>query len=93
MSQTRLADLDWKPLLKRRFHPSPSAWEDQVLYFLLPDRFSDGTERAYLDIRGRRTTGGTTDPFNRARDLGNAIQTPSDAQTCERRAGPSWAGH
>jgi glycosidase len=91
MSQTRLADLDWKPLLKRRFHPSPSAWEDQVLYFLLPDRFSDGTERAYLDIRGRRTTGGTTDLFNRARDLGNAIQTSADAQTW-REAGGAFVG-
>jgi glycosidase len=25
-------------------HPSPLSWRDQVLYFLLPDRFSDGNE-------------------------------------------------
>src|SRR4051794_32191018 len=25
-------------------HPSPQDWADQVLYFLLPDRFSDGLE-------------------------------------------------
>jgi glycosidase len=25
-------------------HPSPADWADQVLYFLLPDRFSDGQE-------------------------------------------------
>jgi len=25
-------------------HPSPTDWRDQVLYFLLPDRFSDGGE-------------------------------------------------
>ena len=25
-------------------HPSPDDWADQVLYFLLPDRFSDGNE-------------------------------------------------
>lgn len=25
-------------------HPSPADWRDQVLYFLLPDRFSDGLE-------------------------------------------------
>ena len=25
-------------------HPSPDDWSDQVLYFLLPDRFSDGKE-------------------------------------------------
>ncbi|MFN2254360.1 MAG: alpha-amylase family glycosyl hydrolase [Candidatus Promineifilaceae bacterium] len=27
-------------------HPSPFNWRDQVLYFLLPDRFSDGGEAA-----------------------------------------------
>jgi glycosidase len=27
-----------------KVHPSPIAWRDQVLYFLLPDRFSDGKE-------------------------------------------------
>jgi hypothetical protein len=33
-------------LLPRRekYHPSPSDWRDEVLYFLLPDRFSDGQE-------------------------------------------------
>lgn len=32
-------------------HPSPSDWRDEVLYFLLPDRFSDGREhtRPLLD--------------------------------------------
>jgi hypothetical protein len=24
------------------YHPSPVDWRDEVLYFLLPDRFSDG---------------------------------------------------
>jgi glycosidase len=33
------------------FHPSPADWRDEVLYFLLPDRFSDGQEhtRPLLD--------------------------------------------
>jgi glycosidase len=33
------------------FHPSPQDWRDEVLYFLLPDRFSDGQEhgRPLLD--------------------------------------------
>ena len=26
------------------YHPSPADWRDEVLYFLLPDRFSDGRE-------------------------------------------------
>src|SRR5690349_73123 len=25
-------------------HPSPENWDSQILYFLLPDRFSDGRE-------------------------------------------------
>jgi len=37
------------------YHPSPSDWRDQVIYFLLPDRFSDGQEgtRPALDVAQR----------------------------------------
>ena len=91
MNPTRLADLDWKPLLRQRFHPSPSAWEDQVLYFLLPDRFSDDKERDYLDDAGRRVATGTTGLLDRGRDVGNAIQTPAEAQTW-REAGGAFVG-
>lgn len=38
----KLASADLKP--RGSVHPSPSDWRDQVLYFLLPDRFSDGQE-------------------------------------------------
>jgi glycosidase len=31
---------------RERFFPSPADWRDEVLYFLLPDRFSDGGEAA-----------------------------------------------
>jgi glycosidase len=36
---------------RERYHPSPSDWRDEILYFLLPDRFSDGREdtRPLLD--------------------------------------------
>lgn len=36
---------------RQKFHPSPADWRDEVLYFLLPDRFSDGDEstRPLLD--------------------------------------------
>ena len=40
-----LLDLDFASLTRRTFTPSPAAWEDQVLYFLLLDRFSDGNEK------------------------------------------------
>ncbi len=38
----RLADANSKP--RGRVFPSPMDWRDQVLYFLLPDRFSDARE-------------------------------------------------
>ncbi len=47
-----------------RGHPSPADWHDEVIYFLLPDRFSDGGEagRPLLDRRNldlaRRRPGG-----------------------------------
>ena len=91
MVEKRLADLDWKPLLGRSFHPSPLAWEDQMLYFLLPDRFSDGKERDYQDIAGNAVTSGTTPLFNRNKDFENAIQTATDAQKW-RDAGGVWVG-
>lgn len=40
------------PLSRKDYYPSPeNGWQDQVLYFLLPDRFSDGNEmyRQLLD--------------------------------------------
>lgn len=42
---------------RQRFHTSPGDWRDEVLYFLLVDRFSDGKEssRPLLD-RSRRSS-------------------------------------
>lgn len=42
MSPRSLRSIDLIP--KGPVHPSPADWRDQVLYFLLPDRFSDGKE-------------------------------------------------
>jgi glycosidase len=39
---TTLRDASLLP--RGRVFPSPTAWRDQILYFLLPDRFSDGGE-------------------------------------------------
>ena len=39
---TALSDISLTP--RGDVYPSPSMWRDQVLYFLLPDRFSDGNE-------------------------------------------------
>lgn len=40
---------------RQPYHPSPADWRDEVLYFLLVDRFSDGQEgtRPLLDRRNR----------------------------------------
>ncbi len=48
---TTLLSADLQP--RGRVYPSPRDWRDQVLYFLLPDRFSDGQEelRPLFDYR------------------------------------------
>src|SRR5262245_16294708 len=54
LSQNRPASVRGVDLPRReRYHPSPADWRDEALYFLLPDRFSDGQEqsRPLLDRR------------------------------------------
>jgi len=46
LSQNRPASVRGIDLPRReRFYPSPADWRDETLYFLLPDRFSDGQEQ------------------------------------------------
>jgi hypothetical protein len=40
-----LLEIDFASLKRRTFTPSPAAWGDQVLYFLLLDRFPDGNRQ------------------------------------------------
>jgi len=82
MSQS-LGTINLKQLTQRRYTPSPSAWEDQVLYFLLADRFSDNSEAGF-DPAG-------TIPMYISSDNGNAIRTPADALAW-RSAGQGWTG-
>lgn len=67
MSVNQLAQLNLAaiPHPASGYYPSPSAWEDQVFYFLMLDRFSDDNEQAYRDIQGNLVTSGTTPCFNR----------------------------
>src|SRR6185312_1635791 len=45
LRQPRPADLHHTPRAEAdHYTPSPADWRDEVLYFLLPDRFSDGKE-------------------------------------------------
>src|SRR5499433_2730939 len=65
-----LLDIDFASLTRRAFTPSPAAWEDQVLYFLLLDRFSDGKEKdGYRDNEDRPVRSGVT-PLYRPDDPG-----------------------
>ena len=86
-----LAELHLNELIQgRTVTPSPTAWEDQVLYFLLVDRFSDNNERGYRDLNGNLVNIGTTPLFQPA-DALNAVQTPADAARW-RDAGAGYVG-
>jgi glycosidase len=90
MAEKQLGTIDLSQLTNRQFFPSPSAWEDQILYFLMLDRFSDGNEQGYRDNDGNLVAGGTTPMFQSA-DAQNAIQTEADAMKW-REAGGGWVG-
>src|SRR5438874_4422926 len=86
-----LAELHFDELIRNKeFTPSPTAWEDQVLYFLLVDRFSDGKEKGYFDLDGNVVNTGTT-PLFRPSDASSAVQTPADAARW-RDAGGGYLG-
>jgi glycosidase len=90
MGERSLQELDLAALTDRNFTPSPAAWEDQVLYFLMLDRFSDGKEKDYFDNDGQLVVNGIT-PLFQAGDSGNAVQTDQDAARW-REAGTHWVG-
>lgn len=85
-----IGDIDFTSFNGRSYHPSPGHWEDQVLYFLLLDRFSDGNEDQYRDNGGKLVKGGKTPPMS-PEAHGNAVQTPSNAAAW-RAAGENWVG-
>jgi glycosidase len=88
----RVSDIDFTALCAgKTFQPSPHAWEDQVLYFLLLDRFSDNREQGYKGNDGKPVPGGYTPPYNPVIDNENAVTTPSDAASW-RDAGGGWCG-
>jgi glycosidase len=89
----RISDLDLKEIVGGRgapYFPSPPHWEDEVLYFALVDRFSDGRETGFLDPNGSPVVSGST-PMFAAADSGNAVKTEADAKTW-RDAGGSFVG-
>lgn len=77
----------------RGFHPSPIAWEDEVFYFMMLDRFSDNKEIGYKDIDRKIVSGNSTrkTPMFREQDKENALTTPEDAENW-REAGVKYVG-
>lgn len=90
MAEKSLGELDLGSLTNRTFFPSPAHWEDQVIYFLMVDRFSDGKENLFRDNQGKLVTTGSTPPFDASAN-GNAIGTDQDAARW-RDAGKVFVG-
>jgi glycosidase len=90
MAEKSLREIDLHSLTNRTFSPSPQHWEDQVIYFLMVDRFSDGKENGFRDIKGKPVTTGSTPLFTPA-DNGNAVGNDADAQAW-RDAGLTFVG-
>ena len=65
-----IADIDFARLIQRHYTPSPDCWADQILYFLMLDRFSDGNEKGgHRDDRDQPVATGTT-PLATVDDVG-----------------------
>jgi glycosidase len=77
-------------LTDRAFFPSPVAWEDQVLYFLMLDRFSNGDERGYRSNDGDPVDAGGIAPFG-PDDAESAVRSEDEAARW-RSAGAGWVG-
>jgi glycosidase len=88
--ESRISDIDFESLVNRKFFPSPTHWEDEVLYFLMVDRFSDGRETNVLDNDGVLVTQPGT-PMFFAGDAGNAVTNETDALAW-RTAGGGFVG-
>lgn len=87
-----LREIDFAKLVEGvNYHPSPAAWEDEVLYFLFLDRFSDGREfGGFADNEGNPVAGSSED-----RDTPLFVQE-RDAGSADREkwfeAGRNWCG-
>jgi glycosidase len=91
MAEKSLREIDLRSLTAgRTFFPSPEHWDDEVIYFLMVDRFSDGKENLYRDNQGNLVRTGTTAPFDSAAN-GNAVRTGQDGAKW-RDAGTRFLG-
>ena len=62
-----VADINYTSLASARsgkYHASPITWEDEVLYFLMLDRFSNGKENNFHDNQNKKVTTGQIPLFS-----------------------------
>ncbi len=85
-----IKDINWQELLADHHSPSPQSWAEQVFYFVMTDRFSDGKESGYADNQGELVTNGGTPPYS-VDDYENAINYEEDAARW-RAAGNTFVG-
>jgi glycosidase len=92
MLEKHLSEIDWATLTSRTFHPSPLAWENQSLYFLLLDRFSNGKEKGgYKDNSNAPARSGSTPLFKFPQDAGSATKTAAEGKAWWDK-GRTWLG-
>jgi glycosidase len=89
MTDTSAFGIDLSAVAANATMPSPSAWEDEVFYFLLVDRFSDGKDNGYRDLGGNLVAG--TTPMYSTVDNGSAVSNLQDAAAW-REAGTQFTG-
>ena len=66
-----VSEIDRVRLTQRNYTPSPTNWADQILYFMMLDRFSNGEENGgYADVQNKPVTTGRT-RLATAADLGS----------------------
>ncbi|HEU4728361.1 MAG TPA: alpha-amylase family glycosyl hydrolase [Kofleriaceae bacterium] len=86
-----LREIDLHALTANRtYHPSPAHWEDEVIYFILLDRFSDGNESGFRDNTGRIVAAGRSPRFSATANA-NAVRTEAEARRW-REAGNGFVG-
>lgn len=94
MVEKQLSKLDLESFIADGdYYPSPIAWEDQVFYFMMIDRFSDDKEIGYKDIEGNIVPDSETrtTPMFKEQDKETAVKTPEDAERW-RKAGVKYVG-
>jgi glycosidase len=72
------------------FFKSPTTWSDEVLYFLLPDRFSDNNEQHFRDLNNKMVITGKTPLCHEAER--ETAMVDEKAWMKWRNAGSTWVG-